>query len=269
MSVVIKFIIALFIGAMSLLTYWCNRQENPVTGENQHISMTVDQEIALGLQAAPQMAAQYGGLHPDKAAAAKIKAIGNQLVTGAKVDKTPYKFDFHLLADEQTLNAFALPGGQIFITAGLAKQLTTDGQLAGVLAHEIGHVVARHSAEQLAKAQLTEGLSGAAAIAIYDPDNPTSAAGGVAAALIGQLMTLKFSREDELDADQLAVKFTTEAGYHPRSLIKVMEVLARAAGRNKNTEFFQTHPNPGNRIARIENAIRVQYGSTLPSGLVK
>ncbi|WP_299821578.1 M48 family metalloprotease [uncultured Pontibacter sp.] len=267
---IIKFIVAILIAAVSLVSYWCNRQENEFTGEKQHVDMTVEQEIALGLQAAPQMAEQYGGMHPDREAAAAVKAIGQKLVQRTKAKESPYEFDFHLLADEQTVNAFALPGGQIFITAGLLRRLESEAQLAGVLGHEIGHVVARHSAEQLAKAKLTQGLTGAAAIATYDPDNPASRTGAVAAAMVGKLLNMRYGREDELESDRLAVNITGEAGYDPRAMMRVMEILEQAGGGAAGgPEFMQTHPNPGNRIAQIKEAIQQEYPNGLPAGLVQ
>ena len=265
---ILKFIVALLIAAVSLVTYWCNTQENEFTGESQHVDMSVEQEIALGLQAAPQMAEQYGGLHPDQEAAQEVKAIGQKLVQNTKVGSTPYQFDFYLLADEQTVNAFALPGGQVFITAGLLKQLSSEAQLAGVLAHEIGHVVARHSAEQLAKAKLTQGLTGAAAIATYDPENPASQGGAVVAAMVGKLVNMRYGREDELESDRLAVQLTGASGYDPRAMIEVMHILEKAGGgAGGGPEFMQTHPNPGNRVAEIERAIQEEYPNGLPEGL--
>ena len=262
-----KYIIALLIAGFSFVTYWCKRETNEITGEVQHIDLTVDQEIALGLQAAPQMARQYGGLHPDEQVTAKVKEVGRQLVAQTKAGASPYRFDFHLLADENTLNAFALPGGQIFITAGLLKQLQTEGQLAGILGHEIGHVIARHSAEQLAKAKLTQGLSSAAGIATYDPDRPGSASGAIAAAAIAKLMTLKYGREDELESDNWAVRFTAEAGYDPRAMIAVMKILGAQRQGGAGPEFFQTHPNPENRITRLQQAIQQEFPDGIPSGL--
>jgi predicted Zn-dependent protease len=268
MGRLIKFIIALLLGAVSLVTYWCNTEDNEFTGESQHVDMTVEQEIALGLQAAPQMADQYGGLHPDQQAAQEVKAIGQRLVQNTRVSNSPYQFDFHLLADEQTVNAFALPGGQIFITAGLLRRLSSEAQLAGVLGHEIGHVVARHSAEQLAKAKLTQGLTGAAAIATYDPENPASRGGAVVAAMVGKLLNMSYGREDELESDRLAVQLTGTAGYDPRAMIEVMRVLEEASGgAGGGPEFMQTHPNPGNRMAEIERAIQQEYPNGLPEGL--
>jgi beta-barrel assembly-enhancing protease len=269
MRAIIKFIVALLIAAVSLVTYWCNRQENEFTGEVQHVDMTVEQEIALGLQAAPEMASQYGGLHPDEQAAAKVKEVGQRIVSNTRVRDTPYKFDFHLLADENTVNAFALPGGQIFITAGLLRELSTEGQLAGILGHEIGHVVGRHSAQQLAKAKLTQGLTGAAAIATYDPNNPATQTGAIAAAMIGKLVNMRYGREDELESDKLAVRLTGESGYDPRAMIEVMRILEAASGGARGPEFTQTHPNPGNRVAEIERAIQQEFPNGLPSGLIQ
>lgn len=262
-----KFIIALLIAGFSFVTYWCKREKNDITGEVQHIDLTVDQEIALGLQAAPEMARQYGGLHADQQVTARVKEIGQQLVDQTKAGASPYKFDFHLLADETTLNAFALPGGQIFITAGLLKALQTEGQLAGVLGHEIGHVIARHSAEQLAKAKLTQGLSSAAGVATYDPDRPGSATGAVAAAAIAKLMTLKYGRDDELESDNWAVRFTSQAGYDPRAMIEVMKILGAQRQGSGGPEFFQTHPNPENRVARLQQAIEQEFPNGVPAGL--
>ncbi|KAA9339790.1 M48 family metalloprotease [Hymenobacter busanensis] len=265
----LRYIIGLLLAAFSLVTYYCNRSTNPVTGEVQHVSMSADQEIALGLQAAPEMAQQYGGLHPDQQAAAAVKRIGQEIVSRSEAAKSPYKFDFHLLADENTINAFALPGGQIFVTAGLLKNMKSEGQVAGVLAHEIGHVVGRHSAEQMAKSKLTQGLTGAAAIAAYDPDRPSTMATAAAAAMVSKLITMRFGRQDELEADRLAVKYASEAQYDPRSMIEVMRILEEQGGRSSTPEFMSTHPNPGNRIDELDREIAAEFPSGVPTGLKK
>jgi predicted Zn-dependent protease len=263
----LRYIIALLMAGVTLLTYYCKRSVNEVTGEVQHVDMTAEQEIALGLQAAPEMAQQYGGLHPDRQASARVEQIGQDIVRSTKAGQSPYKFQFHLLADENTINAFALPGGQVFITAGLLKNLRSEGQVAGVLAHEVGHVVGRHSAEQIAKSQLTQGLSGAAAIGMYDPDRPATAAGSAAAAMVGKLLTLRFGREDELESDRLAVDYTAQAGYDPRSMIQVMQILEQAGGGGGQPEFLSTHPNPGNRIGELERTIATEFPQGIPAGL--
>jgi predicted Zn-dependent protease len=241
---------------MSLVSYFGSRQDNAVTGETQYIGITVDQEIALGLQAAPQMAEEFGGEDPDQNAQALVDDVGNLVVQSSPASQTPYEYEFHLLEDDQTINAFALPGGQIFITRALFDKLQTEGELAGVLGHEVGHVVARHSAEHIAKAQLTEGLTGAAVLATYDPNNPATANTAQVAALIGQLINLKFGREDELEADFLGVCFINDSGYNPEELLSVMQILAESSQGNAPPEFFSTHPNPESRIQRIQEAIQ-------------
>lgn len=251
-----RILIALIIAGISLFTYFASSVDNPVTGETQHINISVDEEIALGLQAAPEMAAQFGGLDPDSRVQAMVDQIGNHIVQASPASQTPYQYDFHVLADGQTINAFALPGGQIFITNGLFDQLQTEGEVAGVLGHEIGHVVARHSAEQIAKAQLTEGLTGAAVIASYDPNNPSSAQTAQMAVLIGQLVNMKYGREDELESDFLGVCFMNDAGYDPNDMVQVMRVLENASQGQAPPEFFSTHPNPESRIQRIQEAIQ-------------
>ena len=262
-------VIGLLIALVTLIGYFLNTSTNPVTGEKQHVNMSAEQEIALGLQAAPAMEQQYGGESPDARATAAVQQVGQQLVRANGLDqKTKYQFHFHLLADDQTINAFALPGGQVFITKGLLDNLTSEGQLAGVLAHEIGHVIARHSAEQVAQSQLTQGLSGAAAIASYDPNHPgSSVARAAAAAMVAKLVGLRFSRNDELEADDFAVKFVPAAGYNPAAMIQVMQMLQSKAGSGGQPEFLSTHPNPGNRIEELQQDIRQDYPQGVPGGL--
>jgi predicted Zn-dependent protease len=262
-----RLIVAALIAVGSLITYYGTQVYNPITEEVQHIDITVEQEIALGLQAAPEMAAEYGGLHPDPAAQALVDDVGGHIVAQSRAQGSDYPFEFYVLADAQTINAFALPGGPVFITQALLDRLETEGQLAGVLAHEIGHVVARHSAEHIAKARLTEGLTGAAVIASYDPDDPSSQRTAQVAMLIGQLVNLKYGRDDELESDRLGVRYMSEAGYDPRAMIAVMEVLASASEGARPPEFFSTHPNPENRIENIQAAIQAEFPNGPPEGL--
>ncbi|HEX2991501.1 MAG TPA: M48 family metalloprotease [Anaerolineales bacterium] len=251
-----RLIFAAIIAAVSLFSYFSSRQDNVVTGETQYIDITPEQEIALGLEAAPQMAAEFDGLDSNQNDQAIMDQIGQQIVQSSPAHLTPYEFDFHLLADTETINAFALPGGQIFITRALYDQLQTEGELAGVLGHEIAHVVARHSAEHIAKAKLTEGLTGAAVIAAYDPENPSSVGRAQIAMLVGQLINLKFGRDDELESDFLGVCFMNDTGYNPQDMIQVMQVLASSRQGQSPPEFFSTHPNPESRVTRIQEAIQ-------------
>ena len=211
---------------ISLITYFSSQSTNPITNDVQHISMSTDQEIAMGLQAAPEIADQFGGLDPNQSDQQRVQEIGQRIVQDSPASTTPYQYAYHLLADPQTVNAFALPGGQIFITRALYDQLQTDGELAGILGHETGHVVARHSAEQIAKAQLTQGLTGAAVIAACDPNSPNGCvAASAMAAIVGQLIDMKYSRADETEADWLGVCFMNDSGYDPQDMVKVMQIL--------------------------------------------
>lgn len=258
-----RLLMALGMALFSLYSYYSSKEYNPVTGEKQYISITPRQEIALGLQAAPQMAQQYGGLYPDEQHRDRVKAVGQKLVRESGAANTQWQYDFHLLADGKTVNAFALPGGQVFITAALYGRLQTEGQLAGVLGHEIGHVIARHGAQRMAKSKLTEGLTGAVVMA------SGTYGSGQLAQMIGQMVNMKYGREDELESDRLGVQFVAEAGYDPRVMIGVMKILAAASGGGaRQPEFFSTHPNPDNRIEEIEAAIQKQFPNGVPGGLV-
>jgi len=262
-----RLLIAALIAVVSIVSYFITRSKNELTGEAQHVAMTVEQEIGMGLQAAPEMASQYGGASDDRKGQTLITRVGQRLVEDSVAGKSHYRFQLHLLADRETINAFALPGGQVFITEGLFKHLKTEGQLAGVLGHEIGHVIERHSAQQLAKSQLTEELTGAAFLASYDPNNPRSRETAAVAAAIGKLVNLRFGRKDELQADEWGVKLTAIAGYDPRAMLGVMEILEAASHGRAPPEFFSTHPNPEHRLERIEDLIAKEFPDGVPKGL--
>lgn len=260
--------IALVVVGISIFTYFASSEFNPITGETQQVALSPNEEIAMGLQAAPEMAQMHGGLYQDQAVQDFLDEVCARLVNNSEANETDWPFECHLLADEETMNAFALPGGQLFMTAALFNHLETEGQVAGVMAHEIGHVVARHAAEQMAEQQLAQGLSGAAVIAAYDPENPNSGlTAGQMSALISNLVTLKYGRDDELQSDRLGVRFMANAGYDPRAMVRVMELLAESGGPRSQPEFFSTHPNPDNRIVRIWEAINTLYPNGVPEGL--
>ena len=247
----IKLIIAAGIILFSLIRYWSNSDVNPWTGRKQHITLKPEQEIALGLQSVQQMANQYGGLYPDQQLQNTVDKVGRQLVNASVAGETPYRFDFHLLRDPNTINAFALPGGQVFITYGLLKRLENEDQLAGVLGHEIGHVVSRHSAERIAKQNLTQGIVNGV---LVGSDGGMGAA--QTAAMIGNMINMKYGREDELEADDLGVRFMIDAHYQPEQMLGVMRILKAASGGRRVPEFQSTHPSPENRMVKIKEAIR-------------
>jgi predicted Zn-dependent protease len=211
----------------------------------------------MGLQSAPQMAAEMGGETRDPALAQYVQAVGQKLVSKTEAANSPYKnnFQFHVLGDKQTVNAFALPGGQIFITEGLLARLDKDkfeDEVAGVLGHEIGHVIGRHSAEHLAKQELTQGLIGAVTAATSDGSGMS---GAQIAQMVGNMINMKHGREDELESDKWGVKYAIQSGYDPEGMIRVMEILKEAMGNNRQSEFASSHPSPENRIAKLREEI--------------
>lgn len=244
-----RLIIGVVIALFALFSYLSSAQLNPVTGERQYLSLTPDQEIALGLQSAPSLIQEFGGALPDQQVQQAIDAIGFRLVNNSVARDTPWQFEFTVLNDRQTINAFALPGGQVFITAALLSRLDSEDQVAGVLAHEIVHVLARHGAQRIAKSELTNGLIGAVGVATGD------ASATQTAAVVGQLINLQYGRDDEIESDTLGVCLMRDAEYDPQGMVGVMRVLAEASGGQRQPEFFSSHPNPDNRIERIEDAI--------------
>jgi beta-barrel assembly-enhancing protease len=263
-----RLILAAVIAGISLISYLSMSQQNPITGENQRVALSPNEEIALGLQAAPELVHQHQGMHPDADAQATVDRIGTQLLMGLDRElaqqgrSNPYRFEFHLLRDSKTVNAFALPGGQVFITAALYERLETEGQLAGVLGHEIGHVLSRHGAQALAKQRLTQGLAGAAGVAGGDVDSARMAQA------IGALVNLQYGRDAELESDRWGVRLMAKSGYDPRAMAGVMKILEEASGgAGGQPEFLSSHPKPANRVAYIESVIKEQFPNGVPEGL--
>lgn len=246
----LRLVIALGIVIFGVIKFCSSAEENPYTGETQYVDLSTEEEVALGMQSTPAMIEQYGGLHPDMQSQNKVKRIGDELVKNSIASTSPYQFEFYLLSDPETINAFALPGGPVFITAALYSKLENEDQLAGVLAHEIGHIIGRHSAERIAKQGFTNTILTGVAV------GSESAGATQAAAVIGNLVNMKYGRGDELESDHLGVKIMLDSGYDPEELIGVMEILKAASGGNRTPEFQSTHPDPENRIEKIKEAIR-------------
>ena len=234
--------------------YMSQTQINPVTGEKQHIAISTDQEIRLGLESAPEMAREMGGeVSSTDPRTAEVQRIGALIVAHTDAATSPWKFQFHLLADTHTINAFALPGGQVFITLGLLDKLQTEAQLAGVLSHEMGHVLERHAAQQMAKSQLGQMFIAAAGTAVSDSNHPgrfTDAT--MVAAVVNHMFQLRYSRHDESEADQWGLKLMTQSGFDPKAMVEVMEILKASGSNEHSPEIFQTHPNPDLRIQQIK-----------------
>ncbi|AFZ34704.1 peptidase M48 Ste24p [Stanieria cyanosphaera PCC 7437] len=265
-SLFIRLGIGLLFSIFALFNYFVNVTENPITGEKQRLQLSPRQEVIIGLQSRQEMAAKHNGLYPDQTLQAYVDQVGDRIVQQSSVNQSSYPFEFHLLRDTQTINAFALPGGQVFITAALLGRLNSEAQLAGVLGHEIAHVVARHGAEHLAKQQLGAALVNAVGIAASDtPESARQAA--ILAQAVNQMVNLKYGREDELESDRLGFRFMTEAGYNPQGIVELMQILASSRNGQQPAEFFSTHPNPGNRTERLGAIIQENFPNGIPAEL--
>lgn len=244
-----RLLIGVAIALVGFFLYMSHQEENPVTKQKQHVSITPAEEIKLGIESAPEMSAEMGGELPDRdPRTQKVKEIGAFLVEHTVARTSPWKFQFHLLADDQTVNAFALPGGQIFITLGLYSKLQNEAQLAGVLAHEMGHVIERHSAQQMATSQLGQLLTLAVGTAVSDQSNSAFQV----AAVVNQAVQMSYSRKDELQADNWGLRLMVDSGFNPMAMVDVMNVLKASSRGGAGPEFFQTHPNPDLRIKQIK-----------------
>ena len=223
-----RLFIAIIIALIAIITYYSSTSENPLTGEKQRVAMSPEQEIALGYKSAPEMAAQLGGLSQNERRGRSCARSAARRAQPRREE--PLQVQLPRLADPRTVNAFALPGGPIFITEGLLRLLKTEAELAGVLGHEIGHVIARHSSGA-SRAQLTQGLL--SALVIGSGDYTTAQIGQ----MVGSMINMSYGREDELESDALGIRIMAEVGYDPRALIRVMEVLAqlRAARVSRNS----------------------------------
>jgi predicted Zn-dependent protease len=267
-----RIIVGILVALVGLIGYYTNTQVNPVTGEKQRVAMNVAQERALGLQAAPQMAAQMGGvLNPaTNPRAALVAEVGSKLVRASSAGRSPYVDNFHffLLKDSETINAFALPGGQVFITQGLLQRLGDEAQLAGVLGHEIGHVVHRHAAEHMATGRLGEMLSQAVGVASEDGSGRGVGA-QMAAAMVNQMVQLKYSRGDESESDRYGLEAMAAAGYDPSAMLEVMRVLREASKGQRQPEMLASHPLPDTRLRELEDRIKQTYPNGVPPNLTR
>jgi predicted Zn-dependent protease len=214
---------------------------NPVTGKRQLSLVSKDQEIALGKQASAEVQ-QSIGTYPDPRLQAYVESIGKKMAAASERPDLPWTFT---VLDDPSVNAFALPGGPVFVTRGILSHMTSEAELASVLGHEIGHITARHSVEQLSKAQLAQLGLGVGMIFSEDLRQYGQLAG------VGlQLAFLKFGRDAERQSDELGFKYMVAQGYDPREMAGVFRTLDRAGakeGGGRLPEWLSTHPNPGGR----------------------
>jgi len=220
---------------------------NPATGKRQLMLVSEGEEIQMGAQYDSQVVLSIGE-YTDPALQDYIADLGRKLAATSERPNLAWTFR---VVDDPSVNAFAIPGGHVYITRGILAHMTNEAELATVMGHEIGHVTARHTAQQMTQQQLA-GLG--LAIGSIASSRIAQYAGQASQAL--QVLFLKFSRDDESQADQLGIRYSSRATYDSREMIQVMQMLDKIETESggKLPEWLATHPAPANRIAHI-NAI--------------
>ena len=234
---------------------------NPVTGKNEISLVSESQEIQMGQQAAQQVEQSIGFVE-DPELQAYVAAIGKRMA--AKSERPNLPWEFHVVNDA-AVNAFAIPGGFIYVTRGLLAHMNSEAELATVVGHEIGHVTAKHSVQQISKAQLATLGLGLGSILSSD----VAQVAGIASQGLGVLF-LKYGRDAENQADQLGFKYALGLNYDVREMANVFQTLNRASeaggGGGRLPEWLSTHPNPENRITRTEerlDTLQAPLGNTV------
>lgn len=239
---------------------------NPATGDRFINYYSPSEERQLGAQLAPEFTEQFGGEVPSEELQSYVADIGYRMAKETEDYFPSLEWEFILLNSE-VVNAFALPGGKVFFTRGLAEKLTSEAQMAGVLGHEIGHVTAQHGVQRMSQViNFNIILAGAAvAVGVADEDSDLRKYGQIgvpALAIGGNIVLLKYGRDQESQADALGMRYMTRVGYDPRGQLEVMQILAGLSGGARPPEFLSTHPYPETRVDRIRRALASEYAHT-------
>ena len=247
----------LALSGAAVLAYGCAK--NAATGRTQFDIMDRQQEVAMGAQAAPELTAGYGGEVPDQVLRDYVTRIGLKVAAGVEKQYKDIPWKFTLL-NSDVINAFALPGGHVFMSRALMERMTNEAQLAGVLGHECGHVTAEHIDQRIGRdyaLQIGAAVGGAVGGADYGEIISTVVSQG------GGLFSLKYGRAEESEADALGLRYMTRAGYNPLGQLQVMQILRDASkGSGGQPEWMSTHPLPQTRINEIQAALKGKYAST-------
>ena len=239
---------AVAIGVCACLAWSC--ATNPVTGKRELALISESQEIAMGREADKEVAAAYG-LYPDDRLQQYIQRLGTSLASRTERPHLPWTFR---VVDDAAVNAFAIPGGFIYVTRGILTHLNSEAELVSILGHEIGHVTARHSVNQMSKQQLAQIGLMAGMIA-----SPRFAQFGNLAQTAAGLMFLKFSRSDESESDRLGLKYMLSGGYDPREMVDVFRMLegvgSQEGAAGRLPQWLSSHPDPENREAWAQKSV--------------
>ena len=242
-----KKLVLLILGLTFFLCTGC--AINPVTGKEQLMLIPQQQDIAIGQKYAPEVEKQMGGRIANEGLQNYIDSLGQRI---ARISHKP-DLQYHFIAvEDKSVNALALPGGYVFVTKGMLEKLTTEAQLAAILAHELVHIVARHASAAMSREIGIEILLSA----VISDKTPTGVS--TAAGLTRQILGLRYSRSDEREADLAGMDYLVAAGYNPYGMVETMQMLENQQ-QIRPIEFFSTHPNPENRIAYLTQKIQTDY----------
>ena len=250
----------LIVAVLAVLPVWsagCSR--SPATGRMQFIIINDAQEIALGTQAAAEMTASFGGLVSDEQLQAYVRAVGERVAATAEREM-PYEF---FLVASETPNAFALPGGKIYVTAGLMSNMSNERQLAAVLGHEIGHVTDRHNVQQLQRQMGATVLAELAAAALGGGGGSVAKIG---VKVVAGMENLRYSRDNEYQADALGIRYMAAAGYNPWGMVELLQILKQGAESSQSRwmEMLRTHPLTTKRIEQATQEVRLKHAVASP-----
>jgi predicted Zn-dependent protease len=220
---------------------------NPITGDQELMFFSPEEDVKLGRKYAPYIETALKGRIADENIQSYVNQIGQRIARVCDSPDLSYSF---IAVEEERENALALPGGYIYITKGLLQELKTEAQLASVLGHEVGHVVARDTVQTMSRE-----IGMAALVTAAMASEPRV---GGASSFVSGLLNLQYSREDEEQADLVGLSYMVQAGYDPNAAVEAMEILQELS-TVRPIEFFSTHPNPESRIAYITKRIARRY----------
>ena len=256
------------LGALLLAAVAAACARNPVTGSRELVFMSESQEADLGRQADAQIRREMG-IYDDEALQEYVAAVGNRLAAVSHRPDLPWQF---AVIDSPVVNAFAAPGGYIYLTRGLLAYLNDEAELAGVLGHEIGHVTARHSVQAYSRAAGAQVglLLGRIFVPGMRPRYGAPGLGDAAGQGLG-LLFLKFGRDDERQADRLGAEYAVASGWDPHGVGDMLTTLARIADttdRRGTPNWLATHPEPADRVAGVAGSVETLLAETAdPSAL--
>jgi len=234
---------------------------NPATGRSQLILTNSEEVSAMGEAAKPELIKEYGGEVESRPLRQYVSEVGRRLARHVEPEYGDIKWEFITLESE-IINAFALPGGKVFISRGLLEKLNNEAALAAVLGHEIGHVTARHVDERISQATLLSGLGQVAGAAAGGGESAAAQIVPLIVGMGGQGYLLKFGRDQERESDMQGMKYMVRAGYDPAGAADVMQVLIDASEGGRGWEILATHPNPESRLADVREMLRTEYAYT-------